>query len=433
MINRGISHTNIAKEYCIRYATVSAIRLKREKIIEFFEANSEATSSTKQTGAMIQQKAQELNEQLKESNTFNAILRWEARFRQHHILPEADIGKDLKSRNQAAADIFKAEFHDYMQEEGYRWENVYNAETTGLLWKAVPETTLLSEKIKSSKSEKHKDQFTTFLCSNATGSHKLPVLTICAIQDPPSTQCFSARVLSIMHRTNTNPIMDSNIFNEWFNKCFLKSVTERQHKNRYREKTLLLLHNSGRDHENRIIRTKDEFVKIMYFSSDIAPLIQPMNRGIIACFKRMFRIELLESLMPTSNSVSEEELIHIYFHLKMDNYCNMVRNAWSKVKNPILKNAWDKLLKDESEQSPEDFEIIKRDTNEALEKLNRLPGCRACDSITVMEWFETDKKHNDMQVDINNTLIDFLNVAMDREANKLTDENFEDILDLSPK
>ena len=466
-LNKKMTIQKVAEKYGIGIRTVSKIKAKREKITDFINTHPASTSSTKTqmkwpetyeelneqlfvwckhcvakdielTKEMIHKKALELNKELKGKSNFKASYRWVDRFRKRYKLRKSDTV--LQTPNQASSDIFKSEFHKLMQKEGYKLENVYNAETTKLLWKAVPEKTLLSQKRKAMEKRRGKSEVTVFLCANATGCHKLPVLVIGKKNDPPTICSFYTNVLPIMYRTNAKTYVNSKIFNDWFDNCFLKSVIGRQQKDGQREKTLLLLNNAGLKKSNSIIRTKDEFVNIMHFECDAAPLIQPMDRGIIACFKRKFRIELLESFMRASSSISaltEEGLVYSYYQLEIDGCCYMAHNAWTNVKSPILENAWDKLLKDESEQSPEDSEIIKQDINEALEKLNILPGCGKSDSIAIMNWFEADKKQDtDVQIDISNTLIDFINTNIDTGtdefAAELTDEDFHDLLDDSP-
>ena len=456
MIDRGETQKSIARMYGISPSVISTIRSRREEIKKFFEANSATTSSyaivlemtasdsnfhkaldewyiecTKKkiniTNPMLKDKAQELNAQFHTNHNFKGSLRWVARFKERPGFREEDISGNLG--NQHEANIFKAEIRELLQDGEYTLDNVYNADSAALMWKAVPEKTLFFE-TSQSRQRMGGEQVTTFLCTNATGCHKLPVLIISTVEDFPSFKSFYTSDPSTMNKTDIKPFMDTDILYEWFNTCFLKLVTERQQKNGHREKTLLLLHNNGADRGNGIINTKDEFVKIMYYSYDAAPLIQPIDRRIVACFRRRYRNELLKLLIPKSNNFSEEELIRNYSHLKIDDCYRMVYNAWLKVENPIIKNAWDKLLKNESQQSLEESEIIKKDIDEALAKLNRLPGCEECDSIAVMNWFETETEHNtDTQDDIQDTLLDFINAAMDTGTNELTDENFEDILD----
>ncbi|XP_050600378.1 jerky protein homolog-like [Bombus affinis] len=376
----------------------------------------------KLTGTIISEKAQELNKQLKKNSTFTASLRWVANFRERHNLRKEDMKKNLKIPNEAAVDTFKAEFNKFMQKEGYKLENVYNTDSTTLMWKTASKNTL-----SQSSRRLYKKQVTIFLCTNATGCHKPPILIVETIKKTQTTSSSYTSDPPIMYITSKKHYIESDTFNEWFYECFLKSVTERQQRNGHREKTLLLLNNAGLDHESTIISTRDEFVKIMHFSYDAAPLIQPMDHGIIACFKRMYRKELLVSLMKKCKKISDKEFKRIYSRLNKNDFCRMVYNAWLKVENPIIKNAWDKLLKNESQQSSERSEIIKK--NIELGKLNRLPGYGECSSTSVMNWFETDKEHNTgTQDDIQNTLLDFINTVMDTGTNELIDENFEDIL-----
>ena len=456
-IYAGESHENVAKRYGIGISTVYIIVSEREKIINFIEKNTEATNSTTKvitnsqlhsdfnrllrqwyircalkeitlTEAMVRKKAVQLNNQLTGGSTFKASLRWVQRYMKCHFLSKKNISKELETPNQAAADSFKAEFHALMQKEEYKLENVYNAEITRLRWKTIPESTLLSKKLKRLESRMGNKKVTIFLCTNATGSHKLPVLVIGMEKDSPTISAFYANILSIMYQTRTDPFMDSDIFNEWFHDCFLKLVIERQQKGGQREKTLLLVNNAGLDHETRIISTRDEFIKIMHFFYDAAPLIQPMDCGIIACFKRMYRKTFLDFLMPRPDGISEKQIAYTYSNFQIDSCCCMVHTAWVNVNNSIIKKAWDKLLDNESEQSSQDSEIIKKDINDVLEKLKRMPGCEGCDSISVMNWFETEKKNNiNQQVDINNALLDFIRTNTEMET--LTDDDFVDILD----
>lgn len=57
-------------------------------------------------------------------------------------------------------------------------EQIYNADETGLLWKCLPQRTLVSCREKSAPGfNKAKDRLTVLGCTNATGTHQLkPIL-----------------------------------------------------------------------------------------------------------------------------------------------------------------------------------------------------------------------------------------------------------------
>ena len=116
----------------------------------------------------------------------------------------------------------------------------------------------------------------------------------------------------------------------------------------------------------------------------------------------------------------KKELLDNHYELNMSDFCRMVYDDWSSVNNAILKNEWDMPLKLESEQSSEDFEIIKKDIDEELATLNRLPVCGGCDRVAVINWFQIDKKHNtNIQVDTNDILQDFINETLGKERANL--------------
>ncbi|XP_043592561.1 jerky protein homolog-like [Bombus pyrosoma] len=458
MMREGETHKAIAKKYNIALTTVGKIKVRNAEITAEFQNSSAAASSSAKylkkpqgmelekflyqwylrnkdknirvTGPVISKKAMEFTEKLQGESTFTASARWVSKFKSRYHIREKDVDEHFRMTNQAEADITKNDFEQLLLNEGYSLENVYNADNIGVMWRAVPEETCIfhCERTKTSK-RRFKEKVTTFLCVNATGSHRLPILIIAGIEKSLRNKNIDIEDLPIMYRANTRGWMDRKIFNEWFDECFLKSIIERQIKTGRREKTLLLLDNASLDHESGLVSTKDEFVNIMYFSFDATPLIQPMDHGIIACFKRMYRKELLETIMPLPYYHTEDELIINHDKLKFRDCCRIMRDAWLNVYNAILKNAWNKLLKHESEESAEDLQIIERDIDEILQLLQKLPGCEGCDRASVISWFEIDKRHDiDKQVNIADILIDFIKENMAPGEKEYTD-SFEEILD----
>ena len=73
---------------------------------------------------------------------------------------------------------FLQKLHKVIEEKNLIPEQIYNADETGLLWKCLPQRTLVSCREKSAPGfKKEKDRLTVLGCTNATGTHKLkPVL-----------------------------------------------------------------------------------------------------------------------------------------------------------------------------------------------------------------------------------------------------------------
>jgi hypothetical protein len=103
---------------------------------------------------------------------------WLKSFRLRHPIHKADIIEDYRVPNEVAADTFKADFIKLLAHEGYTLENVYTADNTTLMWRAVPQQTLFFYHEKSTANQKVIADRVTVLCANATGCHKMPVLII---------------------------------------------------------------------------------------------------------------------------------------------------------------------------------------------------------------------------------------------------------------
>ncbi|XP_033367141.1 jerky protein homolog-like [Bombus vosnesenskii] len=452
LIINGETRKSIAKIYNLSLITVSKIKSDLEEVRVNFEGTSAAASSSRTylktsqdiqlentlyrwylrnrdknvrvTGKMISQQAMELKEKLQIKSGFIASARWVENFKNRYHLCEKDIDEHFRITNQAEADIAKSNFEKLLLSEGYSLDNVYNADNTGILWKALPEKTSIfhRERMITSK-KKMKEKVTTFLCTNVTGSHMLPILIIGEINHSRRNRNYYSDDLSVMYRANTKGVLDSKIFNEWFDECFLKSIRERQMKTGRREKTLLLLDNAGSSHESGLINTTDELVKIMYFALDVTPLIQPMDHEVIACFKRIYRKNLLKTIMPISDYRTADEVVINHDKLEFRDCCRIMRDAWLNVNKVILENAWNKLLRREDNKSMENIEIIERDIDETLQLLQRLPEYEGCDRVSVICWFESDKRDIDKQVGTTDILADFLQENIGNEL------SFEEIIE----
>jgi hypothetical protein len=414
MLDNDESYDTIAEKYGISSSAVGKIKARRKGIKEYVETRLLSTSSfTRRLNAQylrdlervlyhwckrckdkkiiltrqeIRGKALEFNEILNGDPNFKAGKNWFETFKKRCLIHQKDNSKDTTNTSDA-------EFRKFLQDEGYELKNVYNATYIPLMWKAVPKQISIFEESTASP-QMYKDHVTIVLCANATGCHKLPVLVIGKTVETQSIEVFNRDGLTIIYEVNANAWMDINIFNEWFEKCFLKSVKERQLNNGRREATLLLLDNTHKYHHSKILDTKDEFVRVIHRSFDGILHIQPIDRGIIPCFKRMYRKELLETLIPIGLYYTMVDVIDNHNTLIMWDCCRMVRDAWSDVNNRILKRGWDVLLGRVSEPEVDLSLLREKDATAAQASLIRLRGYKCCDRDDVLKWFEIENKRN---------------------------------------
>ena len=98
------------------------------------------------------------------------------------VFGQVKICCEVKSANLVAAPAFPIQFGQYIQEEQLQEEQIYNCDETERNWRMLPDKTLAVKTYKIIK-----DRVTFFLCTIATGSHKIKHLAIGRYRSP---RCF---------------------------------------------------------------------------------------------------------------------------------------------------------------------------------------------------------------------------------------------------
>ena len=87
---------------------------------------------------------------------------------------------NTRSVSYTHLDVYKRqEFADLISSENYSPQQVYNADETGLNFKALPTKSLASKEESSAPGFKmNKQRLTVLACSNAVGTNKLPLMAV---------------------------------------------------------------------------------------------------------------------------------------------------------------------------------------------------------------------------------------------------------------
>ncbi|KRZ72713.1 Jerky -like protein-like [Trichinella papuae] len=98
---------------------------------------------------------------------------WLRNFKSRHGIRELKIHGEKLSADNESAENFTA------TKEGYDLDFVYNADETGLVWKCLPKTSLVSMTEKTASGFKSfMEKVTLLCCANATGNDRLPLLLV---------------------------------------------------------------------------------------------------------------------------------------------------------------------------------------------------------------------------------------------------------------
>ena len=219
-LSKGKSQRLVADVFKVPKSTVFDIWKDREKIQHFVTINQNPTLSKKRcvirdvhfgeldrachlwfihqrtkgapvSGPLIQEKSLQLFPQLYphlEPDSFKASSGWLHKFCNRHAIKAVTLQGESLSADVSAVEPFRRDLQYIMQTEGYTYDQVFNADETGLYWRMIPSRSLVSQEETNVKNFKlSKDRVTLLACVNASGTCRL---TLAFIHKSAKPRCF---------------------------------------------------------------------------------------------------------------------------------------------------------------------------------------------------------------------------------------------------
>jgi len=199
----GLSTRQLADKYKISKSSAAKILLRSEEFLADYSSNSNkgvkrklkdisgqlidkvvfewfTQQRAKQipiSGPILQEKARQVAEELGDtSNTFKASNGWLEKFRNRHAIAFRTISGE-------SASVDSKTFEDWTNRlttilDGYDANDIFNADETGLFYRATPDRSLVLSKEDCKGGKKSKERLTVLLCSNLTGTEKMKPIVI---------------------------------------------------------------------------------------------------------------------------------------------------------------------------------------------------------------------------------------------------------------
>ena len=149
---------------------------------------------------------------------FQASDGWLSNFKARHGLRYLAFKGEKSSADKSGAAEFSEDMNQYIEENQYNLDNIYNVNETGLYTKSLPKKTFVfGEEKEVDGFKESKERVTVMNCANATGTHKLPLLLIGKSKHP---RCFkNISQLPLIYKNQSNAWMNGNEFDSWFGRC----------------------------------------------------------------------------------------------------------------------------------------------------------------------------------------------------------------------
>ena len=173
-----------------------------------------------------------------------------------------------------------------------------------------------------------KVRLTYALTSNADGSEKLPPMIIGKAQKPRAFQKKAGTQLGFYYWTNAKAWMTAKLYQEW--------ISDWDRKLRAKGRHILLLQDnfSGHKPPDGLMN-----IRVENFEPNLTAHIQPMEQGIIQCFKAHYRIAFIQHSVDKYDSRTTPSEVYNIDQLEA---MHLAQHAWREVDTSTIRHCWQK-------------------------------------------------------------------------------------------
>ena len=123
------------------------------------------------------------------------------------------------------------------------------------------------------------------------------MLFIGKAKHPPCFREIDKSTLLAVYRSQKNAWINTVIFNDWFQNCFVPDVKKKLTELGQEAKALLLLDNCSAHPNEDELDSSDGQIVAKFLQPNVTSLIQPMDHGVLECLKRTYRKSILKDLI----------------------------------------------------------------------------------------------------------------------------------------
>lgn len=429
-LKKGENGASLAREYGVGKSTITDIKSKQDAIMQYAcrQDSSEGPKNRKTlkpannmaledalylwftqrrslgepiSGPLLCEKALDFNQKLNGPLDFKASSGWLSKFKQRHGIRQLDVQGESLSGDAVASEAFVKTFKETVVNAGFSRDDVYNADETGVNWRSLPRKSLASRNETRAPGYKvSKDRVTAMVCANASGTHSLPLLLIGKSKKP---RCFkNIKCLPVCtYKAQKSSWMSADIFLDWYSNTFIPEVKKFREEKGKTGKALLIIDNAPTHSDIDTLNAINEDFSVIFLPPNVTALLQPMDQGVIAKTKRLYRKELLRRLLLAERD--EESVIAFTKKINLKDCCYILVDSWANVTGENLTKAWNKLwpMPENNEvencncgEEHEESQIV----GEIVDLCQAIPGFEECDVTDATEWINSDKNDPGYQI-----------------------------------
>lgn len=402
--SKSSSQRNLSKDFKVSLGTINTVLKNRDQIMtQYLSGESSDTKRHRKgtcpdvneavlrwfrtarskiinvDGPMIQAKALEIAGQLG-YNDFKASNGWLDKFKRANQISCRVISGE-------SAEVNSNEVSDWIQRlakicEGFNLKDIFNADETGLCFRALPSKTLAEKSDKCSGVKVSKDRLTVMLCASALGE-KLKPLVIGKSAKPRCFKHVDLNKLGVTWRHNKKAWMTTDTFIEWLEDLNSKITKQRR-------KILLIIDNAP-THFSDIELSN---VTVKFFPPNTTSRLQPLDQGVIKNMKVHFKRRLLQHVLAFVDDCSLAT--EITKKINVLDAVKWVKYAWDEVKDVTIQKCFAKAGFSVDNLALSDQQLDDEDEISLQELIRRGNEANVCDIVSVQTFLTSEDLRHDV-------------------------------------
>lgn len=269
------------------------------------------------SGPMIQHKAKELADALGIEN-FSASNGWLDRFRIRNNIT-------FRSLCGEAADVDLSLCEDWQERlplllAGYDDRDIFNMDETALFFRSLPNKSMMQKSEEARGGKIPKERLTISFCVSAAGEKEKPLI-IWRSQRP---RCFKGKdlnCLGVSWYSNQKAWMTSFIFEDW--------LVNFDKKMRNQDRKILLVLDNAACHAHGTQLTN---IKLLYLPPNTTSKLQPLDHGVIKCFKMEYRQCALRYVIARMDGCESE----LSKKISVGDAVDWIKTSWKKINQEVI-------------------------------------------------------------------------------------------------
>lgn len=303
------------------------------------------------------------------------------------------------SANEDLLPGFLENLQHIISDEGLTYEQIYNADETGLMFRQLPKTALIEKSRKSAPGFKvNKERITVLACANASGSHKLPLFVIGKSRKPRAFKHINVSELPVKYGSQNSAWMTKTLFEEWFFQDFVPQVREHLRNNNLPEKALLILDNAPV--HPRAEELVSGGIRVLYLPPNITSTIQPMDQNVLETMKKIYKRTFLQNIL--THLENDAEIADAIKNVTILKAIEWIAQAWDLVSSHTISRSWKGIFENTFQLTEEENDLQSESFLHLYDFANRLQPADKISMSDIILWVRDDgmEIHDDDVVQI---------------------------------